>query len=99
MKTPKCNCSEKCLEVLSVLSDKTRQEIISVFANNKELRANDIAKKFSLSRPTVSHHLNLMKKAGVLNARKDGKEIYYSFNKKYVVKLLKSLTKTFCNCC
>jgi ArsR family transcriptional regulator, arsenate/arsenite/antimonite-responsive transcriptional repressor len=99
MKAPKCNCSEEGLELLNILSDRTRQEIITVFAHSKELRANDIAKKFSLSRPTVSHHLNLMKRAGVLKARKDGKEIYYSFNKAHVVKMMKSMTKVFCKCC
>jgi len=99
MKTSKCNCSEECLGLLSVLSDKTRQEIISVFTHNKELCANDIAKKFALSRPTVSHHLNLMRRSGVLNSRKDGKEIYYSFNKAHVVKILKSMINVFCKCC
>ena len=70
-----------------------------VFAKSKELCANDIAKQFSLSRPTVSHHLNIMKRAKVLNSRKDGKEIYYSFNKKYVINLMTSIITTLKKCC
>ncbi|MBI5554615.1 MAG: winged helix-turn-helix transcriptional regulator [Elusimicrobia bacterium] len=87
------------MELLRALSDKTRQEIIMIFADKKEVCVNDIAKKFILSRPTISHHLNLMKRAKLLNARKEGKEIYYSFNKSYVVKLMQSIVNNLKACC
>lgn len=93
-----CN-QDECLDVLRVLSDKTRQKIIMIFMKSRELRANDIAANFSLSRPTVSHHLNLMKKGGVLSARKTGKEVYYSFNKSHVINLLKSIISSLKTCC
>ncbi len=99
MKTAQNACFGNALGVLRALSDETRQGIIMVFARHKELRANDIAEKFSLSRPTVSHHLNLMRRMGVLNSRKSGKEMYYSLNKPHVVKLLNSVTKTIGKCC
>ncbi len=70
-----------------------------VFTSNKELCANDIANNFSLSRPTISHHLNLMKRIGILNSRKDGKEMYYSLNKSYLVDTLKMIIKSFKKCC
>lgn len=76
------------MDLLCVLSDKTRQQIIRIFAARKELCANDIAKNFILSRPTISHHLNIMRRSGVLISRESGKEIYYSFNKKLVLKIL-----------
>lgn len=79
------------MDMLCVLSDKTRQKIIRIFAANKELCANDVAKNFVLSRPTISHHINLLKRSGVLVSRKSGKEIYYSFNKKLVIKVLASI--------
>ncbi len=88
------NTPEESLALLRVLADNTRQEIIMLLAHGeKELCANDIANNFTLTRPTVSHHLNLMKRLGVLNSRKDGKEIYYSLNKTYVISLLKSIIK------
>ncbi len=90
---------DECMELLRALSDKTRQEIIMLFASKKELRVNDVAKNFTLSRPTVSHHLNLMKRSGLLNSRKDGKEVHYSFNKKYVVGLLTSILNSVRKCC
>lgn len=80
-------CSE-CLELMRAMSDNTRQEIITLFMRDKEVCVTDIAKNFTLSRPTISHHLNLMKRVKLLNSRKDGKEVYYSFNKKYVVDMM-----------
>ena len=80
--------SEECTELLRALSDETRQKIIALFYTNKEMCANDIAENFNLSRPTISHHLNLMKRTGLLNARKEGKEVYYSCNRSHVTKLM-----------
>jgi DNA-binding transcriptional ArsR family regulator len=87
------------LELLRALSDKTRQEIIMIFAAKKEVCVNDIAKRFTLSRPTISHHLQLMKRARLLTARKEGKEIYYSFNKAYVTKIMESILDSLKKCC
>lgn len=89
----------ECLELLSALSDKTRQEIIIIFTTQKELCVKDIAKNFTLSRPTISHHLNVMRRAKILNSRKEGKEIYYSFNKVYVTKLMKEIINNLKECC
>jgi ArsR family transcriptional regulator, arsenate/arsenite/antimonite-responsive transcriptional repressor len=90
---------EEVLELFRAFSDETRQAIISQFCSEKEICANDIARKFTLSRPTISHHLNLMKRAKLLNARKEGKEIYYSVNKKYIVSLLEAFLSTLKDCC
>jgi DNA-binding transcriptional ArsR family regulator len=90
--------AEECMEMLRALSDETRQKIISLFYINKELCVSDIAENFALSRPTISHHLNLMKRAKLLNARKEGKEIYYSFNKSYVTELMGSLLDSLKEC-
>ncbi len=91
-------CNE-CLELLRALSDKTRQEIIMVFADKKEVCVTDIAKKFTLSRPTISHHLNLMRRAKLLKSRKEGKGVYYSINKDYVIKLMSSILDGIKRCC
>ncbi len=63
------------------------------------LCVNDIAENFTLSRPTISHHLNIMKRAKILNTRKDGKEVYYSINKSYVKRLLTSVLDSIDSCC
>jgi len=91
--------SEECLELLYALTDETRQKIIALFYTSKELCVNDIAKNFKLSRPTISHHLNLMKRSKLLKARKEGKEIYYSFNRSHVIKLMESVLDSLKKCC
>ena len=90
---------DEILEILNALGDRTRQEIILLFAAREEACVNEISDQFKLSRPTISHHLNLMKRAKVLNARKDGKEIYYSFNRDYVVVVLENMTNYLKKCC
>jgi ArsR family transcriptional regulator, arsenate/arsenite/antimonite-responsive transcriptional repressor len=87
------------LEVLRAFSDETRQKIIRHCFVEKEVCVSDIARQFTLSRPTISHHLNLMKRAKLLNSRKEGKEVYYSVNKEHIVNLLESFLNTIKDCC
>ncbi len=91
--------AEEGLTLLRALSDETRQRIIGLFYAHKELRVSDIAEHFALSRPTISHHLNLMKRAKLLNTRKKGKEIHYSFNKNHVTGLMGAILDGLKKCC
>jgi ArsR family transcriptional regulator, arsenate/arsenite/antimonite-responsive transcriptional repressor len=77
--------------VLDALSDPTRLEIVRLFMKNKEMRPNDITAHFKLSRPAISHHLNLMRRLQILKARKEGKEVLYSFNKEYVTGTIENM--------
>lgn len=91
--------AEECLPLLRALSDENRQKIIALFFKNKELCVGDIAAHFRLSRPAISHHLNLMKRAKLLNSRREGKEIYYSFNRAYAMQLMESILDGLKRCC
>jgi ArsR family transcriptional regulator, arsenate/arsenite/antimonite-responsive transcriptional repressor len=95
----KCDNFDDILELFSALSDETRQKILKVVTSQEEICVNDIASNFELSRPTISHHLNLMRRVKILSSRKEGKEIYYSFNKAYVIKILESFLSELKNCC
>ena len=90
---------ESILELLNALNDPTRQQIIFLFQKQPEFCVSDIASRFSLSRPAISYHLNLMKRAKILVTRRDGKEIHYSFNKDYVLDTLAVLSNYFKGCC
>lgn len=90
---------DDCLDLLRALSDKTRQQIIEIFAAKKEVCVSDIAKNFTLSRPTISHHLNLMKRAKLLSSRKAGKEVFYFINKPYVTNLMEAIFNHLKKCC
>ena len=90
---------EELMELMRAFSDQTRQKIIRQCFTEREVCVTDIAKQFTLSRPTISHHLNLMKRAGLLNSRKEGKEVYYSVNKTYIISLLEAFIDTLKDCC
>lgn len=81
---------QQFLDFLQALSDETRQQII-LLVGMGEMNAGQIAQYFELSRPTVSHHVNVLRRARLLKARKDGKEMYYSLNREYVVDTLETI--------
>lgn len=67
------------INVLRALSDETRLEILEILGQ-KEMNVNDIAMNCRVSRPTISHHLQILKRARIVNSRKEGKEVIYSMN-------------------
>jgi ArsR family transcriptional regulator, arsenate/arsenite/antimonite-responsive transcriptional repressor len=65
--------------VYKALADPTRRDILNLL-RNKDLTAGEIADHFHISKPSISHHLNLLKQADLVHAEKDGQYIYYSIN-------------------
>ncbi|KYD26982.1 hypothetical protein B4110_1927 [Parageobacillus toebii] len=65
--------------VYKALADPTRRDILNLL-RNKDLTAGEIADHFRISKPSISHHLNLLKQADLVRAEKDGQYIYYSIN-------------------
>jgi ArsR family transcriptional regulator, arsenate/arsenite/antimonite-responsive transcriptional repressor len=61
------------------LNDPTRRKIIELL-KEKDMTAGEIADAFSISKPSISHHLDLLKQAGIVLAIKDGQFINYSLN-------------------
>ncbi|MDB7986520.1 metalloregulator ArsR/SmtB family transcription factor [Faecalicoccus pleomorphus] len=73
--------------VFLALGDETRQLILLTLLEQelKELRVNEIAQHTYLSRPAVSHHLQSLKNAGLLQIRKEGTKNYYSIKKQTMI--------------
>ncbi|WP_185223290.1 autorepressor SdpR family transcription factor [Parageobacillus thermoglucosidasius] len=65
--------------VYKALADPTRRDILNLL-KNKDLTAGEIADHFRISKPSISHHLNLLKQADLVHAEKKGQYIYYSIN-------------------
>ena len=65
--------------LFKALNDPTRRDIMDLL-KKKDLTAGDIADHFSFSKPTISHHLDLLRQAGLVVNRKEGQFIYYSLN-------------------
>lgn len=72
-----------CSNILAAIGDETRQHLIlemMKMGNCSGVRVGEITKKTNLSRPAVSHHLQILKAAGIVKVRKDGTKNYYSFD-------------------
>ena len=76
---------KKCPRCLSLLGDNTRTKIIKQLKKNPS-KVSDIEDNFSLTQPTISYHLKILKKLGMVLSKKKGREIYYFLNKKYPCK-------------
>lgn len=66
-------------EVFKALSDPTRREILRLLASG-ERTAGELADQFDMTKPTVSHHFNVLKAAELVRTRRDGQQIYYALN-------------------
>ncbi len=65
--------------LFKALNDGTRREILSLL-KKKDLTAGEIAEQFHISKPSISHHLDLLKQAGLVESVKEGQYIFYSLN-------------------
>ena len=74
--------------LFKALNDQTRREILEML-QKKDLTAGEIADRFHISKPSISHHLDLLKQAGLVEAVKEGQFIYYSINTTVVDDILK----------
>lgn len=61
------------------LNDPTRREILELL-KEKDLTAGEIADNFDMSKPSISHHLDLLKQADLILSVKKGQFIHYSLN-------------------
>ncbi|MDO5765777.1 MAG: metalloregulator ArsR/SmtB family transcription factor [Elusimicrobiales bacterium] len=69
-------------KMLTAFGDEGRQNLLMlmIMENCKEMRAAELAEKTNLSRPAISHHMQILRDAGIVKCRKDGKYIYYFLN-------------------
>lgn len=65
------------------IADETRQKIMNLVCC-KSLSVSEIVEKLDVSQPTVSHHLAILREAGLVDLREDGKQTFYSLNQNRV---------------
>ena len=70
--------------VCVALGDAHRQRILLLFEPGERLGMRQILETSPLSRTAISHHLRVMREAGVLASKKVGKEVFYQIDKEYV---------------
>lgn len=64
-------------QIFAALSDRTRREILGLLAQG-DMTAGEIADHFTLSKPSISHHLNTLKQCGLVSDQRQGQHIIYS---------------------
>lgn len=75
-------------EGFKALSDPSRRQILELLADG-ELTAGEIAEHFAMTKPSISHHLNILKHAELVTAERQGQNIVYRIN----MTVLQELTK------
>jgi|ERR1700690_1782304 len=61
------------------IADETRQKIMNMLCC-EWLSVNEVVAKLDVSQPTVSHHLAILRDAGLVNVREEGKQTFYTLN-------------------
>jgi DNA-binding transcriptional ArsR family regulator len=82
------------------LASETRQRILfHVMADGRERTVGQIAEAAELGQSTTSEHLAVLKRGGLVESRREGKEVYYRPDRARIVATLRQLTDLLSNCC
>ena len=80
-------------DAFKALADPTRRRILELLAQG-DLTAGEIASHFEMTKPSVSHHLNILKSAELITDERLGQNIVYSLN----LTVFQELMKWFYDC-
>jgi len=69
----------KLNDAFKALNDPTRRDILELL-KKKDLTAGEIVEKFNISGPSISHHLEILKRAGLIESEKQGQFVLYTLN-------------------
>lgn len=79
------------VQVFKLLSDETRLRILMYLVREQELHVSALCEKLKQSQPAVSHHLALLRVAGLIAARRDGKHNFYSVRQSHFHRIIEEL--------
>src|SRR5215470_3553639 len=74
-------------KAFKAIADPTRREILSILRKG-EMTAGDLAQRFDMTKPTMSHHFAVLKEADLVTSRRDGQTIWYGLNTTVVQDLM-----------
>ena len=80
-------------KVYTALGDEHRQRILLTFERGERLNIGQIVEVSTLSRTAVSHHLRILREAGVLSSEKQGKEVYFWIDKDFLVEAMETVVE------
>ncbi len=76
------------------MADDTRQKIMKLVCCRR-LSVNEIVEKLNVTQPTVSHHLAILREAGLVNIQEEGKQTYYTLNQERFASCCSMLVQNF----
>jgi len=90
---------EKALATVVAAAEPTRLTILFLLGKKGRMCVGDIARRFKASRPAISHHLKVLKNCSLVQAEREGQEIYYFVHMDRVVDTLRALADSLDQCC
>lgn len=81
-------------QVFKALADPTRREILRLLSRGEQT-AGQLAERFDMTKPSMSHHFSVLKEADLIHSRRDGQQIYYSLNTTVVQDVLTRIWDLF----
>ncbi len=78
--------------IFKALNDGTRREILKLLKQN-DMTAGEIADAFNISKPSISHHLEILRNADLVSSKKQGQFVMYSINTTMLDDLLSFILK------
>lgn len=81
-------------ETLRALGDPTRREILTLLRRG-DLTAGDISARFPMTAASVSHHLSVLKEAGLVRAERNGRNLVYSLEATVFQEFLQQMLELF----
>ncbi|MDA8212720.1 MAG: metalloregulator ArsR/SmtB family transcription factor [Clostridia bacterium] len=82
----------KLAEFFKALGDENRLKIVQMLAE-KEMCVCEVIDRLDLSQPAISHHLKILRQAGLVKDTKEGKWVYYALNESAFIKYGEELKK------
>ena len=83
-------------EAFKALADPTRRQILQLLRRG-EMTAGELAEHFDMTKPSMSYHFAVLKQADLIEARREGQQIYYAINTTVVEDFLAIVWDLFSN--
>ena len=81
-------------QTFAALADQNRQKILKCLKKS-ELPVSEIAKSVDITLATLSHHLDILRRADLVSSRRDGRQIFYELNLSVADEIMGGVAKIF----
>lgn len=87
---------EKMSVMMKAMADPNRMKIIDILSCGRQC-ACEVLEHFDFTQPTLSHHMKMLEKAGIVTVSKEGQWHFYTLRDAFVNQFMSSIIKLFSN--